>query len=249
MDLEGGGNTRGRDGEDEIIEIPVLAMCPVTGSELGRFHRFTRPGFWDREGLQMRRRFPKQCFNDASSAVLFPQALAELKAWIGRLLGKNSATLVSEDFLFVTCGNWDVKTVLPRQCAQPSPGGGVDEVTRRLLLSRWCNLKDAFRDHFQLSEVAAPTGMRGMLRRLKIPLAGQHHLGMDDVSNLSKILGTLVLRGARLEATGYANGKRPASCVQQSLEALAARRQRCEAPAALETGANAPLIREEVPEE
>jgi len=45
-----------------------------------------------------------------------------------------------------------------------------------------------------------------MLKRLGIPLAGQHHLGMDDVSNLAKILRTLVVRGACLDATGYAEG-------------------------------------------
>eukprot|EP00930_Biecheleria_cincta_P006068 TRINITY_DN107046_c0_g1_i1.p1 TRINITY_DN107046_c0_g1~~TRINITY_DN107046_c0_g1_i1.p1 ORF type:complete len:590 (+),score=115.83 TRINITY_DN107046_c0_g1_i1:114-1883(+) len=218
LDLEGAGNTRGRDGEDEIIEIPVLAMCPVTGSELGRFHRFTKPGYWCSQASEMRRRYPMQCFNAGSSAVLFPQAIFELQTWIGRVLRKPPAEITHEDFLFVTCGNWDVKTAIPRQCQKPPPGGGVDMATQKLLFSRWCNIKEAFREHFKLSEAAAPTGMRGMLRRLNIPLAGQHHLGMDDVSNLARVLSTLVLNRANLAATGYASAsdqtgnKRAASC-------------------------------------
>merc|ERR1712130_1067382 len=44
-----------------------------------------------------------------------------------------------------------------------------------------------------------------MLKRLRIPLSGQHHLGMDDVTNLSKILKIIVSQGGRIEPTGSAN--------------------------------------------
>eukprot|EP00929_Paragymnodinium_shiwhaense_P070409 TRINITY_DN35661_c0_g1_i1.p1 TRINITY_DN35661_c0_g1~~TRINITY_DN35661_c0_g1_i1.p1 ORF type:complete len:725 (-),score=201.78 TRINITY_DN35661_c0_g1_i1:188-2362(-) len=210
LDLEGGGNQAGRDGEDEIIEVPVLAMCPVTGDELGRFHRFARPSFWDLYKEDMQRRHPADCFNRSSSAVPFPQVMLEMKAWIDELLsgclkddGGAERPLRKEDFLFVTCGNWDVKTIMPKQCGKPV-AGAVSSEMQALMLSRWSNLKEVFREHFGLAEAAAPTGMRGMLKRLKIPLSGQHHLGMDDVTNLSKILRTLVLKGARIEATGHA---------------------------------------------
>jgi len=66
-------------------------------------------------------------------------------------------------------------------------------------------LKDVFKSHYQLSDSAAPTGMRGMLKRLRISLSGQHHLGMDDVTNLSKILKIIVKQSGTIEATGTAN--------------------------------------------
>eukprot|EP00927_Polykrikos_kofoidii_P048694 TRINITY_DN42921_c0_g1_i1.p1 TRINITY_DN42921_c0_g1~~TRINITY_DN42921_c0_g1_i1.p1 ORF type:complete len:1238 (-),score=262.82 TRINITY_DN42921_c0_g1_i1:164-3442(-) len=205
LDLEGGGNQDGRDGEDEIIEVPVVALCQQSGQELGRFHRFVRPGYWDREAQSMRERFKPSCFNGESTAEPFAAVIASLLAWIASLLGKTRDTLSNESFLFVTCGNWDVKTALPRQSAMP---GGVDLPTQELLFSRWCNLKEAFRDHYKLSQNAAPTGMRGMLKRLKIPLSGQHHLGMDDVTNLLKILSQMISEGANIQPTGKATNLR-----------------------------------------
>lgn len=204
LDLEGGGNRDGTDGEDEIIEVPVLSMDPATGREMGRFHRFARPGFWDRNEADMRRRFPAECFNIGTSSVPFPEVVSAMKAWICALLGlQTPAELRSDSFLFVTCGNWDVKTAIPLQCNKPLPGT-VDVGTQKLLFSRWSNLKDVFREHYRLSMDRAPTGMRGMLNRLRIPLSGQHHLGMDDVSNLAKILHKLIKEDCKVEPTGEA---------------------------------------------
>ncbi|OLP97385.1 putative exonuclease domain-containing protein [Symbiodinium microadriaticum] len=209
LDLEGGGNQDGRDGEDEIIEVPVLSMCPATGTELGRFHRFARPGFWVREAASMRQRFHVNCFNDGANSIPFPEVVEAMQQWLRDLLGlAPEEELRKESFLFVTCGNWDVKTAIPRQCNKPFPGA-VDFGLQQLLFSRWTNIKEVFRDHFNLSDADAPTGMRGMLKRLRMPLAGQHHLGMDDVSNIAKILQRLIRDGCSIKATGQASLKVP----------------------------------------
>lgn len=203
LDLEGGGNKDGRDGEDEIIEMPVLAMCPSTGKELGRFHRFVRPGYWVREEASMRRRFLPACFNAEANSVPFPEAVTEMGSWLCKLLQVQSVDAINrEQFLFVTCGNWDVKTCIPRQCSKTP--GAINLALQKLLFSRWSNLKEVFREHYRLPEEVAPTGMRGMLRRLGIPLSGQHHLGMDDVSNLSKILYRIINEGCCIGPTGHA---------------------------------------------
>eukprot|EP00932_Pfiesteria_piscicida_P017862 SRR837773.4740.p1 GENE.SRR837773.4740~~SRR837773.4740.p1 ORF type:complete len:539 (+),score=99.05 SRR837773.4740:228-1619(+) len=179
-------------------------MCPITGRELGRFHRFSRPGYWDREAMSMRQRFAPECFNTGTSSVPFPTVIHQMKIWLCKILGIASpAELRPESFLFVTCGNWDVKTAIPLQCNKPVPGT-VDFQTQQLMFQRWCNLKDVFREHYRLDPNRAPTGMRGMLNRLKIPLQGQHHLGMDDVSNLAKILTRIVSEGCVIEPTGHA---------------------------------------------
>eukprot|EP00403_Amphidinium_massartii_P007775 CAMPEP_0178383942 /NCGR_PEP_ID=MMETSP0689_2-20121128/7259_1 /TAXON_ID=160604 /ORGANISM="Amphidinium massartii, Strain CS-259" /LENGTH=328 /DNA_ID=CAMNT_0020004173 /DNA_START=8 /DNA_END=989 /DNA_ORIENTATION=+ len=141
-----------------------------------------------------------ECFNEASTAVRFPEVLQSMREWICEIVGlTQDADLTTDHFLFVTCGNWDVKTAMPRQCAKE---GGLDDL-RQLMCARWCNLKEAFRNHYKLSQDAAPTGMRGMLKRLRIPLSGQHHLGMDDVSNLAKIVKVMIEKEAKLEATGF----------------------------------------------
>merc|ERR1719215_22396 len=43
-----------------------------------------------------------------------------------------------------------------------------------------------------------------MLNRMKIPLSGQHHLGMDDVTNLAKILTQILSESGLVEPTGFA---------------------------------------------
>lgn len=203
LDLEGGGNQSGEFGEDEIIEVPVLAMCAKTYQELGRFHHFARPGAWDRDAAVMRQRFKPLCFNRESTALPFPQVIANMRKYIATVLHKSENQVQKDDFLFVTCGNWDVKTIIPQQCNKPYPGA-VDVETQKLLFHRWCNLKDAFRIFYGLEKSKAPTGMRGMLNRLRIKLVGQHHLGMDDVSNLAEIMKVMLSKGCVLEPTGHA---------------------------------------------
>merc|ERR1712232_1176961 len=81
-------------GCQEVLEIPVVAMCPATGLELGRFHRFVRPSSWLDDGVnntasaEMRQQYSERCFNRASSAVPFDQALENLLHWIGHILGQ-----------------------------------------------------------------------------------------------------------------------------------------------------------------
>ena len=58
----------------DLREVPVLSMCPTTGKELGRFHRFVRPGHWTREESSMKKRFNLNCFNQQANAIPFPEA-------------------------------------------------------------------------------------------------------------------------------------------------------------------------------
>lgn len=150
----------------------------------------------------MRRRFAPGCFNEEATSVPFQECITDLLEFVAELCAVPVEGLRSEMFLFVICGNWDVKTILPQQ----SNKSGVEVQIQKLLWSRWCNLKDIFRSHYQLPKERAPTGMRGMLNRLKIALRGQHHLGMDDVSNLAEVLKILIRRGADISATGQAKG-------------------------------------------
>lgn len=79
------------------------------------------------------------------------------------------------DAYVVTCGNWDLGTMLPKQCSM----NDTPEYLRQ-----WINIKDEFQYFYNTSK---PMGMAGMLKYLKIPLVGKHHSGIDDCRNLSKI--------------------------------------------------------------
>lgn len=173
------------EGRDEIIEWPVLLLDGETLSELdgGRFHRWVRP----------RKLFRNRELNPESTAVDFAsECLPAFEAWLRShgLLQPGAPRLV-----FVTCGNWDLREQVPKQCAI----SGVDVPE---YLTEWCNLKQAFASKTRRK----PSGMKDMLRTLGwlqkggvVP--GTHHIGMSDVENIARILVWLLKKGAEVDVT------------------------------------------------
>ena len=91
--------------QDEIIELPCLLIDTLHGREVARFHRFVRPVSWD----TFLRGQPEARKNDIANAVSFTEALAELEQFL-----KDQGAL--DSILMVTCGDWDLKTIVPKQC-------------------------------------------------------------------------------------------------------------------------------------
>eukprot|EP00283_Hemiselmis_rufescens_P014711 CAMPEP_0173453650 /NCGR_PEP_ID=MMETSP1357-20121228/50992_1 /TAXON_ID=77926 /ORGANISM="Hemiselmis rufescens, Strain PCC563" /LENGTH=259 /DNA_ID=CAMNT_0014420619 /DNA_START=36 /DNA_END=815 /DNA_ORIENTATION=- len=177
IDIEGGANDR--PGEDEIIELPCIVIDRETRTEEIRFHRFTRPVGWDSYLKDQ----PNSRKNPDSNAVSFKQALGELQQVL------EAAGMLSQS-LCVTCGDWDLKTIVPKQCAK-------SRIQVPLVMNQWCNLKDEFNAFYGCKV----SGMKGMLSRLKMPLKGNHHLGMHDVSNIASILLRMLKDGATIGPT------------------------------------------------
>jgi 3'-5' exoribonuclease 1 len=169
------------EGKEEIIELPVLALRSADMQVIGRFHRWVRPVhlFEDVKGGH---------HNLQSNAIPFVQALPELMDWVLKMeesCGHPSA--------FVTCGNWDIKSQIPRQCK-------LSKIDLPSALYQWVNLKDIFNEFHQPRKPVR--GMKGMLGRLQLKLDGMHHLGMDDVDNIAKCAIKLMQQGASLHITG-----------------------------------------------
>ena len=90
-------------------------------------------------------------------------------------------------YSFVTCGDWDLKTMLPQQLRQVNAGHGLDEhgeVTAPY--NQWINLKIPFITHVLGIEIPRKikVGIRGMLKQLELELIGRHHSGIDDTRNI-----------------------------------------------------------------
>lgn len=97
------------------------------------------------------------------------------------------------EFSFITCGNWDLRTMLPKQLHLSQPDHGLD--ASGVLINPyndWINLKAAFRKHKQLRH---ERDMLGMLQHLKLQLEGRHHSGIDDCRNLLRIIQELKSTG------------------------------------------------------
>jgi ERI1 exoribonuclease 3 len=71
----------------------------------------------------------------------------------------------TSNFIFLTCGNWDIKTMLPMQLAHH--GLSVPHYFQ------WINVKRPFMDITR----RPPSGMLGMLRTFNLKLEGRHHSG------------------------------------------------------------------------
>ena len=106
---------------------------------------------------------------------------------------KNNGLLEPEGMashLFVTCGDWDLKTMLPNQLSISDADYGLDEQGNLIApYNRWINIKTPFRKHVELPRVNI--GMAGMLKKLKLDLVGRHHSGIDDCKNILRIIQTM----------------------------------------------------------
>ena len=58
----------------------------------------------------------------------FAKVIADFNAWLA------AESVIDSRFTFVTCGDWDLKTMLPNQCSDV--GASVPDY-----FSRWINLK------------------------------------------------------------------------------------------------------------
>lgn len=88
---------------------------------------------------------------------------------------------------YLTCGDWDLQTMLPLQLRLVGAQGGFDASTGALTYpyNRWINVKKSFRDLYGLR---SPKGMSGMLKHLQMQLEGRHHSGIDDCKNILRIV-------------------------------------------------------------
>src|SRR5437763_1839695 len=137
----------------EIIEFPAVVAGSASGPDPVEFHAFVRPVAHPRltrfcVGLTGIRQ--EQVDRGAS----FPEVLAQFDEW---LEGQG-------DFQFVTCGDWDLGSLLPRQCAEhrlPVPAWARS----------WANLERIFARHFP--NASRRTGLRAVAAFLGVPLVGR----------------------------------------------------------------------------
>lgn len=169
----------------EIIEFPAVLIDPGGPFDGAEFHTFVRPVAHPRltrfcaelTGISQ---------HEIDAAPTFTEALTHFAAW---------RQTYADGALCVTCGDWDLKSLFPRQCAQhalPVPDWA----------KRWANLKLVFArtvsgatDQIRLSEMASQLG---------IPLVGRLHSGIDDARNIARVLRTLLDLGASVTSSASA---------------------------------------------
>ncbi|ESL05314.1 2'-phosphotransferase [Trypanosoma rangeli SC58] len=106
-------------------------------------------------------------------------------------------------FLFVTCGDWDLKTMLPSQL-QTAAKAGVT-LAAPSSFRRWCNLKEFMRGT-GLTTACGIRDLPDMLAAVNRPLVGRHHSGIDDCRNIASVLQELLRWGYAVAPTADHSG-------------------------------------------
>jgi len=124
--------------------------------------------------------------DDVKDAPTFEEALQLHETFMAKYAHRN--------ILYVTCGDWDLKTMLPLQL---QTSGIVPKNPKGF--TSWCNIKNLFFEHTG----RRVKGMENMLAKCNLELIGRHHSGIDDCRNIARILVYLIQIGAVGKATGF----------------------------------------------
>lgn len=175
LDFEATCQKVGRISPQEIIEFPSVVYDTQAGKVVDMYQDYIKPvhnpvltGFCtELTGITQ---------STVDEGKSFPQAMSDYDGWMQR-------NGYADDCLVVTCGDWDLKTMLPAQCRLHTPA-----VVSPPYLRKWLNIKTAFS---ALTNRKA-RGMAAMLKSLALPLVGRHHSGIDDCRNIASILHALL---------------------------------------------------------
>jgi len=182
LDFEANCSSEGSD-DYEIIEFPVILVDSKTGQIVAEFREFIQ--LVNHQQLSdFIKDFTHITDSQVKSGLTWSDCLVALDKWC------QEQEVNSENTTVITCGDWDLRTMLPKQL----------ELTKTTLpyrleklLTQWVNIKKPFKKTTKNKE---KMGMAGMLSYLDLELTGHHHSGIDDCRNIAKICHRLVEMGA-----------------------------------------------------
>ena len=175
-------------GPHEIIEFPSVLVDLETDQVVDDFKSFARP-VENPVLTEFCTQLTSITQQDVEGASLFTKVFGRHQAWL------EAHHLTETNALFVTCGDWDLMSMLPQQCQL----SGIDPAAIPPIYRRWLNIKVLY---CQVLDQPRVGGMKKMLNGLGLKLEGTHHRGIDDCRNIGRILLELKARGGEISITG-----------------------------------------------
>ena len=166
----------------EIIEFPVLKLNVATLMVEAEFYTYVQPSV------------QPNITPFITEYTGITQDMVRGKPYLSEVLEKLHEWMISEglmdgklNFIFVTCGDWDLKSALPNNCS-------FLKLAYQDYLKRWINIKACFQ---------AVTDIKGydmlpMLDYLGMELKGRHGSGIDNSRNIARIMVELMTRNKEL---------------------------------------------------
>ena len=175
----------------EIIEFPTVLFDNRSLEVVAEFSAFVRPVHHPTL-TPFCTELTSIVQRDVDTARPFPEVWTEHTRWLeGQGLSVN-APGEGPSWALLTCGDWDLATMLSTQLAASQ----IDEVP--LAYRRWINVKRPFA---RWAKAKKGPGMAGMLKALGLELKGRHHRGIDDCRNIARIVRTLRQAGESMQIT------------------------------------------------
>lgn len=181
LDFE--ANCSKKDAKDhEIIEFPCVLIDSHTNKTIDEFRSFVKL-VKHKKLSQFIKDLTHITDEQINTGLEWSDCLKQLEAWCKKHGLNDGNTMI------VTCGSWDLMTMLPRQLLitntkLPS--------SIKSMFTKWNNMKISFAEHFNYTK---QIGMYGMLTHLDLELTGHHHSGIDDCRNIAKICKYLMENG------------------------------------------------------
>jgi len=92
--------------------------------------------------------------------------------------------ILKSRWVFVTCGDWDLKTCLPNETK-------FKKIKVKEYFKQWINLKISY----PAEKGKRVNGMTDLLDYEDLDLVGRHHSGIDDTVNIARVAISLLKKG------------------------------------------------------
>lgn len=155
----------------EIIEFPMVVIDWNKGEVVETFHRYVKPVYHPQLS-DFCKKLTGITQEQVDGAAEFKDVFQEATKFLDKYEFKR--------VMFVTYGNWDLDTMLTKQCRTSGLSLGMFET------QNFVNVNKFVREHLMKSEdrVYIPN----VMEYLGIPFEGKLHSGIDDTNNIAKIM-------------------------------------------------------------
>ena len=164
----------------EIIEFPILKLNGRTMEIESTFHMYVQPVVHPQLTP-----FCTELTGIIQAMVDGQPSLQQVLERVDEWMAKEGLLDPNVKSIFVTCGDWDLKVMLPGQCHYL--GLPVADYFKQ-----WINLKKAY--SFAMG-CWPKNGLLDMNKGLSLQHIGRPHSGIDDCKNIANIMKTLAYRG------------------------------------------------------
>ncbi|XP_036748713.1 ERI1 exoribonuclease 3 isoform X3 [Manis pentadactyla] len=164
----------------EIIEFPILKLNGRTMEIESTFHMYVQPVVHPQLTP-----FCTELTGIIQAMVDGQPSLQQVLERVDEWMAKEGLLDPNVKSIFVTCGDWDLKVMLPGQCQ--CLGLPVADYFKQ-----WINLKKAY--SFAMG-CWPKNGLLDMNKGLSLQHIGRPHSGIDDCKNIANIMKTLAYRG------------------------------------------------------